>query len=298
MTSIKQTLRLRKIPEPQPQALSPLPQGTQTILRTGSEAVAYHIPTSPPSSSNPILKTTISLPRYSKWTSGLHFHTQHTEYLRLIKGAIWVHLNGEEKMISAQAGGEVYAGSGGLKPNGAGLVLEVPKYARHNWQRAEVYYSFRRAMGSLNVKLEDVDEEVVVEEWTDPSDLGKPLFFWNLNGVVTAPADSVILSLPQRIVKAGLMGWWIPFQLFVIFWELDNWPVFLKLRGAMGDLGRLSYINRYVERIVEYAVTFVVLFAAKLLGWLAGVRAVERSRTPEELWEAYGRHDPTVSRRN
>jgi hypothetical protein len=287
MARTKQTLRPRKMPEPQPQALSPLPENTQTILRTGSEAVAYHIPTTPPSSSNPILKTTISLPRYSKWTSGLHFHTQHTEYLCLIKGAVWVHLEGEEKMISAKAGGEVYAGSGGLKANGAGLVLEVPKYARHEWQRAEVYYSVRRSFGGLNLKPEDFNEEVVVEEWTDPSDLGKPLFFWNLNGVITATTNSAFLSLPQRMVKAGLMGWWVPFQLFVIFWELDNWPVFLKLRGVMGDLGRLSYINRYVEGSVEYAVTFIVLFAAKVLGWLVGVRAVEKSRTPDKLWEAY-----------
>jgi hypothetical protein len=29
------------------------------------------------------------------------------------------------------------------------------------------------------------------------------------------------------------------------------------------------------------------LFAAKCVGWLMGVRAVEQSRTPDALWKAY-----------
>lgn len=274
---------------PKPQALSPLPPHTQVVLRTGPEAVAYHIPTSPPSPTNPILKTTISLPRHSKWTSGLHFHTKHTEYLHVIKGAIWVYLDGETKMMSAKAGGEVCAVRGTRKTNGTGLVVEVPKHARHEWMRAEVWYSQRCIVAPMT-RPEDVDDEVVVEEWTNPSDLGKPLFFWNLNGVITAPADDVTLLLPQRMVKSVLMGWWIPFQLFVIFWDLDNWPVFLGLRGVLGDLGTMSWINRYVEGWAEYTMTFAVLFAAKVLGWLMGVRAVEQSRTPDELWEACRRY--------
>jgi hypothetical protein len=281
MARTKQTARTT----PRPSALDPLPAHTEAFIRTGEEAVAYHIPNSP---SAPSLKTTISLPRYSNWSSGLHFHATHTEYLRLVKGAISVHLNGEQKIISAKAGGEVSSSTGHLVAKG--LVVKVPKYARHEWKRAEALFNLRSRNGGAIARPEDVDEEVVVEEWTDPADLGKPLFFWNLNGVITAPSDTT-LSVPQRMVKLVLGGWWIPFQLFVIFWELDNWPVFLGLRGYMGPyLGEAPWVYRYVEGPAEYAISFIVLFVAKVLGWLVGVRAVEKRRTPTELWDAYNRH--------
>jgi mannose-6-phosphate isomerase-like protein (cupin superfamily) len=110
---------------PEPRAFSPIPSGTRSILRPGYEAVAYHIPTSPSTSESEILKTTISLPRRSAWISGLHFHARHTEYLRLVKGAIFVELNGATKLISALAGGEVDLGTGHMVREG--LIIEVPR---------------------------------------------------------------------------------------------------------------------------------------------------------------------------
>jgi hypothetical protein len=106
----KQTARMartKRRPPPEPRALDPLPSGTQTVLRHGVEAVAYHIPLALPSSEQPILKTTISLPTRSTWTSGLHFHTSHKEYLRLIQGCIFVELNGHMMFFSANAGGQI-----------------------------------------------------------------------------------------------------------------------------------------------------------------------------------------------
>ncbi|KAH3919196.1 hypothetical protein HBH56_030000 [Parastagonospora nodorum] len=285
-----QTTRTPPTPSPNPLPLFPLPPNTQPILRPGPSAVAYHIPDTPPTPSHPIPKTTISLPRHSHWTSGLHFHTAHTEYLHLLRGAIWLHLDGSDMMLSAAAGGEMYIGTGQRKPSGAGLVIEVPKYARHEWRRAENYYGVRRTIGVRYVKPADVDDEVVVEEWTNPADLGKPLFFWNLNGVIAGVVDDEVLSGAQRVVKKVLRSWWVELQLFVIFWELDNWPVFVGLGGVLGGQSRLQkFAYRYVERSVEYFMTFVVLFAAKVLGWLIGIRAVEQRRTPGELWRAYNR---------
>jgi hypothetical protein len=162
-------------------------------------------------------------------------------------------------------------------------VIEVPRYARHEWMRASAWYS-RRVMHvcggkpAIPVRPEDVDDEVVVEEWTDPSDLGKPLFFWNLNGVVTAPEDST-LPVAQRGLRWMLGRWWVPFQLYVIFWDMDNWPVW---RGT-------PRVYESMEKPLEHVVTFLVLFVAKILGWLVGVRAVEQRRTPPELWEQYSR---------
>ncbi|KAH7396825.1 hypothetical protein DE146DRAFT_52261 [Phaeosphaeria sp. MPI-PUGE-AT-0046c] len=270
MARTKQTLRN---PTPTPQTLVPLPPSTQPILRQGSSAVAYHIPDSPTSFTEPTLITTIALPRYSQWTSELHFHTSHTEYLHLVRGSVYVYLDGGVKILSAKAGGEIGIWDG--KTKSKGLVIEVPKYARHEWMRADAWYaqSSRSAVGARRVKPEDVEDEVVVEEWTDPSDLGKPLFFWNLNAIITASED-VALSMPARWLKALLGNWWIPFQLYIVFWDLDNWPVFMS-----------AWVR--LHPWMEYVVTFLVLFSAKVLGWLVGVRAVEEKRTPDAIWQAY-----------
>lgn len=125
------------------------------------------------------MKATIALPRHSAWTSGLHFHATHTEYLRLVKGAIFVELNGRTTLISAIVGGEVDARTGQFVQEG--LTIEVPRYARHNWGRFEHYNNSARSSGRRaqqhHMLPEDWTEEVVIEEWTDPSDIAKPLFF-------------------------------------------------------------------------------------------------------------------------
>jgi hypothetical protein len=77
------------------------------------------------------------------------------------------------------------------------------------------------------------------------------------------------------------------FQVLVIFWELDNWPVLLGIKGLVGGN---EWAYGCVGRPLEYVMAFVVLFMAKTLGWVVGVRAVEKERTPSELWEAYRRN--------
>lgn len=280
--------RTKRPPPPQPTALDPLPPNTEAILRSGAEAVAYHIPTVPPSSTNPVIKSTIALPRRSVWTSGLHFHTTHTEYLRLVKGSIFVELDGELKFLSAKAGGEVSLRGGELLKSG--LELKVDRYVRHNWGRADVRLASRRFGRRVDTAPpEDQNEEVIVEEWTDPSDIIKPLFFWNLNGVITALQDAP-LSRKQSVIEVILGSWWIPLQLFIIFWDLDNWPVFLSMRGISSPyLG--ENLGRELECLAEHVMTFIVLFAAKVFGRLNGIRAVSQGRTPDELWEAYNKKD-------
>jgi hypothetical protein len=249
--------------------LDPLPPATSQIHRSGLESVTYHIPTS---RSN--LKTTIQLPRTSQWTSGLHFHTTHTEYLHLLRGCITVQLGTERKTFSASAGGEVDSRGKLITP---GLVITVPKYVRHNWGRAS-HMLRRYQIGGKREVPEDWSDDVVVEEWTDPSDLSKPLFFWNLNGVITAPADRP-MPISHQVAKWMMGGWWIPFQLFTIFWELDNWPVFLSLE----NLG----LGMWLEQNVEFAMTFFVLYLVSLVARVLGVKAIDEERTPKELWAAW-----------
>ena len=273
---------------PHPPALEPLPNGTKPLLRPGAEAVAYHIPVSPLRDGQNHLKTTIALPRGSAWTSGLHFHATHVEYLRLISGSIFVELDGHTKFFSALSGGEFSLSTG--DPVRAGLIIQVPKYARHNWGRAEHYIgsSKRIALNGYDKTSEHwLDEVVVVEEWTEPSDLGKPLFFWNLNGVITAPTDSVV-SLRQSLARRLMGNWWIPFQLFVIFYEFDNWPVFFSLAGRLGPyLG--DTLGDWAGKNLEQIMTFALLFTARVVASILRVTAVTRERTPHDLWEAFKR---------
>jgi hypothetical protein len=278
--------RPRRI-EPELQALHPLPEGTHPLLRQGSEAVAYHIPVAPLVDDASPLKTTISLPRRSAWTSGLHFHASHTEYLRLVKGAIFVQIGGQTKLISALKGGEVDSSSGELLSEG--LVVEVPRFARHNWGRLEHYNKLYRS-GNQGISKqwslpEDWDEEAVVEEWTDPIDVGKPLFFWNLNGIITAPSDSV-LPRRQRMARSFLGGLWIDLQLFVVFWELDNWPVFVDLRKQLSLRSSQGQLTAMTDA-AEVVASFIALLFARIIGILLGLKAVSQQRTPDALWEAY-----------
>lgn len=160
----KQSPRIPSRPKPNPVPLDPLPSHTQALVRLGPEAVVYHLPVDSAPSENPILKTTIVLPRYSSWTSGLHFHTTHTEYLRLLRGSIFVELYGELHILSAQAGGTVSIRTGRLLERG--LVVKVEKYARHNWGRTEDYMRIPGRFGyhTMVEYPKDSGDEVVVEE--------------------------------------------------------------------------------------------------------------------------------------
>jgi hypothetical protein len=158
-------------------------------------------------------------------------------------------------------------------------------YARHNWGRARESLISRRFLHVQIAFPEDADDEVIVEEWTDPADISKALFFWNLNGVITASQD-MSLTERQGIVEVVFGSWWLPFQLFVMFWELDNWPILFRFNHSTGIYFTNSICNR-LEMLAEYLTTFIVLFTATLLSKILGVRAVSQKRTPEGLWNAY-----------
>jgi hypothetical protein len=187
---------------------------------------------SPPGSS-PI--TTITLPPRSSWTSGLHWHESHTEFLQVVSGHAWVSVSGISRLVSASDG-----------------HLVVPKFARHEWRRAV-------AGDGPNFEESWDDEELVVEEWTDPFDGEKEIFFRNLN--------SVIIDTIQN--PSWWMEWWLSLQLFVIFAGADNYPVFWpEMTGN--------------ERM-QYLVTHFVLAVARIAGRLLGARGTYEEYTPKEL---------------
>jgi len=116
----------------------------QEFTRAGS--VTYSL-SNPPYSTKEV---TITLPEGSDWTSGLHWHETHTEYLLIVGGSALVTLDNVTKTF-----------------NSSDRIITIPRYARHEWKRAT------SGGGPL-----------IVKEWTDPADGQKEVFFRNLSSVI------------------------------------------------------------------------------------------------------------------
>lgn len=123
-------------------------------------------------------------------------------------------------------------------------MITVSRFARHEWQRAT-------ADG----------EELVVKEWTDPADGAKEVFFRNLSSVIV---DCTKNGPPKE--------WWLTWQLFVVFWGLDNYPVLLNLTWVP-----------LIGLTLEWALTHLVLFAAVLAGRIVGLKSVYGEYTPSKF---------------
>jgi len=222
-----------------------------TITRPAPASVKYDL-----SSSH---QTVITLPSGSTWSSGLHWHERHTEYLRVVKGSVCVVLDGRTNIVTAPtAMGE------------EAVEVEVGMYVRHEWFRAD-------RGGEVE------GEEVVVFERTEPDDGEKSIFFWNLNGVVLEAAQAkkrcLVAGRPSWFARLGcwVLGWMLWIRLMVIMRALDNFPVFWSFEEYI-DLGRVS-------TALEWLITHLVLEAVGLVGWAFGVRAVGREFTLTDLYE-------------
>jgi quercetin dioxygenase-like cupin family protein len=207
----------------------------QTILdRPGH--VTYTLPL--PSSSSSVI--TITLPPLSSWTSGLHWHETHTEYLNVVKGSALVTVDGVSRTYTERSG-----------------VITIPPFTRHEWSRSpssSLYFN-------RDSECEDPEDDVVVQEWTDPADGEKEAFFRNLNGII---ADEEKRS---RESGKSIGGWWLNLQLGAIFWEFDNWPVLI---------GGPKWLQLWV--------THIVLRIAVLVGrCIWGLKGRYGEYTPERL---------------
>lgn len=210
------------------------------IMRPLPNAVTYDL-----SSSNHV---TITLPAGSTWSSGLHWHEQHVEYLRVVKGRVRVRLGNLVQIIAA--------GDEEIKTTTTPEV-RVNKHVRHEWSRAE-------AEG----------EEVVVVERTEPQDGEKAIFFWNLNGVILDVQQKGSNDVQTRWLGRILTNVRVNLSLFVMFRALDNFPVFLDMSGSNGSLARM----------MEWLLTHVLLEAAAMLAWVWGVEPVQRRYTPGDVF--------------
>ncbi|KAJ4319925.1 hypothetical protein N0V84_006108 [Fusarium piperis] len=199
----------------------------------------------------------ITLPESSTWSSGLHWHETHDEYLKVIKGTIRVQLGTTVQYISATENEQP--------------EIKAARYVWHEWQRAEP------------------DGEVVVIERTVPDDNEKAIFFWNLNGVILdAPrllndTSSIISRLPSSF-KGPAIDFWITLNLFVIFRNLDNIPVFLNAPNSLNTSNStvLSLLRGF-DSLVSHA----VLLLASWGGWALGVQPIQSQFTPADVYERW-----------
>lgn len=207
-------------------------------------------------------ETTITLPSGSNWTSELHWHEDHTEYLRLIRGSIRVQLGTRSFTVPAP------------KPGEPDAIIKVDRYVRHEWSRAD--------RGASHPD----EEEVVVVESTDPRDEAKHIFFWNVNGtILEAQATGAALDAGAlRPLRERLLDLWVTLRLFAVFATLDNYPVLIDLKARPW-----SFIPSFARSATESLVSHIILDLAVLIARLFAVQAVDERFTPVKLlqrWKA------------
>lgn len=206
-------------------------------------------------------ETTITLPPLSKWSSELHWHETHTEFLRVVKGTVRVRLGDRVSVVSASKDDEPPA------------IVRVDVGVRHEWSRAD--------KDAPSDSKDDV--EVIVVESTEPADVEKHLFFWNLNGTILETQNQAVRRpgyVPNSL-WAAVLDYSIMLHLFIIFGALDNFPVLLDLSGH----GSLKGVPGSIVKLMEWCVAHAVLSLASLLGRVLGYRAVEKKFTPDHLFE-------------
>src|SRR3569833_1693745 len=186
----------------------------------------------------------------------------YTEYLTVIRGRVHGRLGEDERIIDA------------ADDRGAGPPdIKVDRGVWHEWSRAEP----------------DGPDDVVVIEKTDPADNEKAVFFWNLNGVILeavrsadAPAAMWHRFLPPRL-KGLLLDLWISLNLFIIFHHLDNFPVFLNLRGSAircgPDLTQRFAPDRILNAL-DMLCSHLVLMGTTKKNWAVGRGPGRRGGAP------------------
>lgn len=200
-------------------------------------------------------QVTITLPAGSTWSSGLHWHEQHVEYLRIIKGSVQVTLDSQVRTISS---------------TDAETEVRVDRNIWHEWRRADI----------------EGGEDVVVVERTDPEDGEKTVFFWNLNGVILKAQGLTCPPYMPSLLHGILLEAWVTLSLFAIFRGLDNIPVFVNVLQAFSKRGFVfteKTLGHNILRGVDLIISHILLMLASAISVLFGIRAVREEFTPGEV---------------
>lgn len=208
--------------------------------------------------------TIINIHAGSEYSTQYHWHETYTEYIRVTSGAALITISGVSKIYTAKD-----------------EVAQVPRYARHEWMRFDrparlLNQEQREAQEAFCRALEKEEfeklkaENVIAEEWTDPADGRKEIFFRNILSTISEPE--------YEDHSSRLGGLWKTLQINCVMWELDNYPVLVDVGGWRGGW----------RALIEAMCTFGVMACLVVLGRLCGCRAVHEEYTPEYLikrWE-------------
>ncbi|KAL9051756.1 MAG: hypothetical protein Q9162_005808 [Coniocarpon cinnabarinum] len=145
--------------------------------------------------------TTFRIPRGSKFTPGPHWHELYDEHFKIIQGRAKVRVDGRERIVTPEDDVQI-----------------VPKFAIHELFRAEV----------------GTGDDVIVEEWTDPADGFKEVFFRNLCGVVQ---------------DAPRFGVYTPVQVFTTLRYCDNYVV---LFGGWFGRSATYFVSSLASKIAKW----------------------------------------------
>lgn len=200
-------------------------------------------------------QVTITLPAGSTWSSGLHWHEKHVEYLRVIRGSVQVTHGSQVRTISA---------------TDAETEVRVDRNVWHEWRRADI----------------EAGEDVVVVERTDPEDGEKAVFFWNLNGVILKAQSLNCPPYMPKLLHGILLDAWVTLSLFSIFRVLDNIPVFVNVLQAFSKRGFVfaeKTLGHNALRGVDLVVSRMILLLASGISLLFGIRAVREDFTPGDV---------------
>lgn len=167
--------------------------------------------------------TQITLPEKSTWTPGPHWHEEYVEYFRVIKGRVLVKLGGVSRIVTPED-----------------EVVRVDKFVLHEFMRADID------------KSDDEKDpgEVITEEWTDPADGSKHVFFRNVFSTIQ---DS------ERY-----WGRWTFLQALYVMATYDNYIEIVP--------GRFSYLSTHASYL-----------GIRFISRLVGLRPWCEEYTPESL---------------
>ncbi|MCJ1290311.1 hypothetical protein MMC34_001847 [Xylographa carneopallida] len=171
----------------------------------------------------------IRVPPSSSYTVNLHYHMKHTEYLRVVKGSAKVTVGPLTRTYT--------------KADGS---IRIAKFVVHGWSRAT-------ADG----------EDLIVQEWTDPADGVKEVFFRNLFSVIFDAKN-----MKEDFSKLLPMGWWVGWQILVISSGMDETPLLVESLGS---------------GFIAQVVAVMLLSLAAFAGWLVGLRVSYQEYTPREI---------------
>ncbi|KAF2260495.1 hypothetical protein CC78DRAFT_536369 [Lojkania enalia] len=134
-----------------------------------------------PSDENGYRITTAVVPPGSKWHAGVHWHEDYDEVMRVKKGRAKIRLGSTYRVVGPDDG-----------------EVLIPKFMVHDVMRADVDAK----------PSESDDEELWLEEWSEPVDGSKELFFRHVFSIMTDKEK---------------FGWKMPLQLLLTLMYTDGY---------------------------------------------------------------------------